>query len=451
MFIFFIVYLIILLAIALYVSRKQSIKGYLLNNRKTSTFLLVLSNVATYIGAGATVFVVSEMAHGNLLSSLGLALGIPLSFVLFGLIAGKIRKSGTDFNTTTIADFFGIKFGRSNRILMSILQIVSIALTIGIQVVAVSWLIAHVLGISYLLAVILLFSISSIYSAIGGLKADIITDAIQFFIIALLFVMLGIFIQTSPNFGTDIMVAFNNISNLINNNMALPFILLVGVMSVNLITQPTNWQLALSAQDESSIKKSCWWAAGITLIIQMMVLFFGLYAFGTLAHLSNHDLAFFQLIQNTMPKWMAGFGFAGLLAISMSSLDSSFIAASAIITGEFRNIKRTGTVRLFTLLFGLFVFALVMAFPSIATLGYFSVAWSLIPLPAVLIGIYNKKTSNKTIFLSMLIPMFMTLIVYPVIGFLSVCFIPLLSGLIIFIGNKCTKTLPAPTEPCVQK
>ena len=156
MFIFFIVYLIILLAIALYVSRKQSIKGYLLNNRKTSTFLLVLSNVATYIGAGATVFVVSEMAHGNLLSSLGLALGIPLSFVLFGLIAGKIRKSGTDFNTTTIADFFGIKFGRSNRILMSILQIVSIALTIGIQVVAVSWLIAHVLGISYLLAVIVI-------------------------------------------------------------------------------------------------------------------------------------------------------------------------------------------------------------------------------------------------------------------------------------------------------
>ena len=439
MFIFFIVYLIILLAVALYVSRKQSIKGYLLNNRKTSTFLLVLSNVATYIGAGATVFVVSEMARGNLLSSLGLALGIPLSFVLFGLIAGKIRKSGTDFNTTTISDFFNIKFGRSNRILMSILQLVSIALTIGIQVVAVSWLIAHVLGISYLLAVILLFSISSIYSAIGGLKADIITDAIQFFIIALLFVILVFFIQMSPNFGTDIIGAFNNMSDLITDKMILPFILLLVVMSVNLITQPTNWQLALSARDEHSIKKSCWWAAGITFIIQMMVLFFGLYAFGTMANLSNHDLAFFQLIQNTMPKWLAGLGFAGLLAISMSSLDSAFIAASAIITGEFRNIKRTGTVRLFTLLFGLFVFTLVMVFPSIATLGYFSVTWGLIPLPAVLIGMYGKKTSGKTIFLSVLIPMIMTLIVYPIIGFLSVCFIPLLSVLIIFIGNRYTK------------
>lgn len=439
MFVFFVCYLIILLAIALYVSRKQSIKGYLLNNRKTSTFLLTLSNVATYIGAGATVFVVSEMARGNFLSCLGLALGIPMSFVLFGLISGKIRKCGTDFNATTISDFFNIKFGRSNRILMSILQLIYIASVIGIQVVGVSWLVAHMLNVSYLLAVVLVFGVSTIYSAIGGLKADLITDAIQFFIIALLFVGLGFFIQISPNFGTDIIAAFSDMFVLFNKSMILPFVLIFLVLSVHLITQPTNWQLALSAQDEHSIKKSCWWSAGITFVIQMMVLFFGVYAFGTMANLSNHDLAFFQLIQNTMPKWLAGLGFTGLLAMSMSTLDSAFIAASAIITGEFRNIKKTGTVRLFTLLFGLFVFTLVMVFPSIATLGYFSVTWGLIPLPAVLIGIYGKKTSGKTIFLSVLIPMIMTLIVYPIIGFLSVCFIPLLSVLIIFIGNRYIK------------
>ena len=40
------------------------------------------------IGAGATVFVVSEMARGQFLSCFGFALGIPLSFILFGLIAG---------------------------------------------------------------------------------------------------------------------------------------------------------------------------------------------------------------------------------------------------------------------------------------------------------------------------------------------------------------------------
>lgn len=429
-------YLLILLAIASYVSKKQSIKGYLLNNRKTSTFLLTLSNVATYIGAGATVFVVSEMARGQFLSCFGFALGIPLSFVLFGLIAGKIRKVGTDFNATTISDFFDIRFGRTNRILMSILQLISIALSIGIQIVAVSWLTAHILGISYLLSVILVFGVSLIYSTIGGLKADIITDAIQFFIIMLLFVGLGFFIPLSENFSQNMMVALNNVPAQINNSFVVSFLCLLVVMAVNLITRPTNWQLALSAQDENSIKKSCWWAAASSLLIQLMILFFGMYAFGTMSNLDNHDLAFFQLIENTMPTWMAGLGFAGLLAISMSTLDSAFIAASAIITGECTKVKKTSTVRIFTLLFGLFVFGLIMLFPSISTLGYFSITWCLIPLPAVLFGIYNKKISPKTIFLSVLIPMIATLIVYPFIGFMSVFLIPLLSLLIITLSGR---------------
>ncbi|MDR0967610.1 MAG: sodium:solute symporter family protein [Rickettsiales bacterium] len=405
-------------------------------NRETSTALLTFSSAATYIGAGCTVFVVSEIARGSLFTGLGLAIGVPLSFILFGLIAPKIRSFGRTFNAVTISDFFEKRFGVANRRLMSILQLVFIALTIGMQVVAVSWLISFVLGSSYLLSEVILFIFSMGYSAIGGIKADILTDTIQFWIMTALFVVLSVFIYISPDFMTNITTAVESISNPLNNDTIGVFLLLLSVMAVGLIAYPTNWQLALSAKNEKSIQRSCWWAAGITFVIQMFVIFFGLYAFSTLSGIENYDLSLFNLIQNTMPKWMAGFGLSAILAISMSSLDSMFVAGSAIISGEFikrRTSKKVWETRGITLLFGGLSFLLALLFPSIATLGYFSITWGLIPVAITLIGMYGIRLSSTAAFCSLLMPMVATLIIYPILGFQSVWIIPLLS-LVIILG-----------------
>jgi len=50
-----------MLFVAWYFSRKGSLEVYYLNQRKTSLWLMTFSNVATIVGAGATVAIVSEV------------------------------------------------------------------------------------------------------------------------------------------------------------------------------------------------------------------------------------------------------------------------------------------------------------------------------------------------------------------------------------------------------
>lgn len=56
-----IVYFVLMLFVAWYFSRKGSLEVYYLNQRKTSLWLMTFSNVATIVGAGATVAIVSEV------------------------------------------------------------------------------------------------------------------------------------------------------------------------------------------------------------------------------------------------------------------------------------------------------------------------------------------------------------------------------------------------------
>lgn len=429
------VYLTVLFVIAIFASRRQTVNGYLLNNRKTSALLVAVSNVANYVGAGATIFIVSEIVQGSIVTGLGFVIGRPLSFILFSIIAPKIRKIGQECNATNISDFFDYRFGSANRQLMSLFQLVFIAMGVSIQVIASSWLISTVLGTSYLTSACLLFAISSLYSVVGGIKADILTDMMQFVFIVFLFIILTIFIVISPDFSYS-MEAIRNINNpFLSDNIGTAIVLLLA-MIVSLIVYPTNWQLTLSSTNEKTAYKACWYSAGLSLIVQSFIIFFGIYALGSLKNIANYNLALFDVINNTMPTYLSGLGLSALLAITMSSLDSLFVAGSSIIFGEFyrkTSNKAIGKVRLITLIFGGLSFALAIGFPSISKMVYFYTAWGLIPIIATLLGIYKVNVSNKAIFLSMSVSMLATIIIYPLAGFASIWIIPILSALTVFI------------------
>jgi len=66
------IYFALMLAVAWYFSRKQSLDAYFINKRKTSLWLMVFSTISTIVGASATISVVSEVYNSGI--SYGLAL-----------------------------------------------------------------------------------------------------------------------------------------------------------------------------------------------------------------------------------------------------------------------------------------------------------------------------------------------------------------------------------------
>jgi Na+/proline symporter len=101
-----IIYLIAMFLIAWIFSRKESLQAYFLNSKKTSLWLMTFSTVATVVGAGATVAIVSEVYNSGI--SYGLAL--PISFVvgmfILAIMAKKMKTIGDEYNAATIVDFF---------------------------------------------------------------------------------------------------------------------------------------------------------------------------------------------------------------------------------------------------------------------------------------------------------------------------------------------------------
>ena len=101
-----VIYLVIMFFVAWYFSRKESVEAYFVNKRKTNVWLMTFSTVATVVGAGATVAIVSEVYNTGI--SYGIAL--PISFIvgmfILGLAAKKIKTIGDEYGARTIVDFF---------------------------------------------------------------------------------------------------------------------------------------------------------------------------------------------------------------------------------------------------------------------------------------------------------------------------------------------------------
>ncbi|MFB6197884.1 MAG: hypothetical protein ABEI52_06405, partial [Halobacteriaceae archaeon] len=183
-------YLLILLIGAWYVSREEELRGYFLTDRQSSILLLTFSNFSSIIGAGATVAIVAEVYRTGI--SFGLAM--PVSFMVgafvLGTLAKRINEVGREYGASNLADFFGIRFDAKNELLVGLVQVVLAMVWIAIQAIAFSSLVTAVTNVRFLTGVAVASIITIMYTAMGGLKIDLVSDAFQFWIICGVFTTL---------------------------------------------------------------------------------------------------------------------------------------------------------------------------------------------------------------------------------------------------------------------
>lgn len=446
-----IIYLAIMFFVAWYFSRKESIESYFVNQRKTNIWLMTFSTVATVVGAGATVAIVSEVYNTGI--SYGIAL--PISFVVgmfvLGVLAKKIKTIGDEYDAHTIVDFFEKRFDQKNRNLTGILQLFLLVIWIGVQAIAITSLASVLTGIDYEIALFLTAGITILYTSMGGLKVDIITDFIQFWIIAIVFIVMAItgyqHIGSLGNLFSQLpaghldMFAFGGVS------------WFVGVLIVSgflYLGNTTHWQRIFSAENEATARKSFFWAIPITAFLGLIVLFLGLISVVLLPAVPK-ETAIFALMDKILPPWLVGAGFAAILAVIMSSIDSLLVGGSTIIHKALfkdKNLeakKELLYARILTGVFGIFGFVLAFIVPNIVTLSLLVSYLALIFVPPIFAALYSKKVSANASFYSILIPSIALFALFPILKENVFVVTVLLGILIITLFDKVFKKKIAET------
>jgi len=435
------IYVVAIFLVAWYFSRNESLSAYLINKRSTGLWTLTFANVATIMGGGAVIPIIAEVYR----TGIGFGIALPVSFItgmiILAIVAKQIKIIGDKYNAHTIADFFGVRFGKKNQKLSSLIQVFMLVIWTSVQAIAIASLASVLIGVNYTLALVIGAVVTIAYTAIGGLKIDIITDFIQFWFITIVFLIMAAI-------GWSHTGGLSNILSQLPEGHLDPFAFagvgwFVGIIVLSgfiYLGSTVHWQRIFSAKNENVARKSFWWSLPFMAGLSLIVLFLGLVSVVTLSDIQA-ETAVFELMTTMLPPVVAGLGFAAVLAVIMSSIDSFLVGGSTILYRAFNknnddDKKELRQVRLVTAVFGTLSFLIAFLVPNIITIGLYATYLAMIFVPPALAGLYSQKVSGNAIFYALLVSTIALVILFPIIGENTFLITTILSVLITFLYDK---------------
>jgi SSS family transporter len=157
-------------------ARSQGLKGYFLGERDIPAWALMISIVATETST-ATFLSVPGVAYGGDFTFLQLAFGYLLGRVVVATVLLPAYFRGT---ILTAYQLLKDRFGGPTRTTASILFLVARSLGDGLRLFLAATVLRHLTGWSTETAIVVVAAITVVYTFLGGMKAVIWTDVIQF-------------------------------------------------------------------------------------------------------------------------------------------------------------------------------------------------------------------------------------------------------------------------------
>ncbi len=321
------------LALGLWIARRvQTEDDFLVAGRRLGPVLATVSIFATWFGAESCVGAagsihaeglgwhsVEPFAYGGCLLLLGL------------LFASRLWRTGV----TTVADLFGQRFGDSTARLAALLMVPTSLLWAGAQVRAF----AHVLTVNadgwfgHEVALFLAAGVVIVYTSAGGLLADVVTDLVQgaALVLGLLALLIGVLWQLG-----GIEAAAGQLAELPPRAPAEPLaaldiaemwaIPLLGSLAAQEIVSRT-----LAARSPELARRAGLLGGGLYLLVGLIPVTLGV--LGPLVVTVDDPEQLLPTLANAHMPQLVNLLFAGALVSAMlSTVDSSLLAASAVLT-----------------------------------------------------------------------------------------------------------------------
>ncbi len=419
-----IVYLLVILVVGYLRGRNEHLLDFTVNRRSTSTMLLTASSLSTVFGVGSLLGVAAESYRTGISYGLSNFFVVILGFIVMIWIGPKIKKFGDSYQAQTLADFFAEKYSISVSTLTSIITIAAFLLSTSVQFIGIASLASVLIGVSWEVALAVAAITTIAYTAFGGLRNDIATDFVQFWVILAMFVVMIPFGFIKAG-GIEIFKTFPASS-------FDPFayggpVFFFGSIILGALVAMTSmdvWQRTYSAQSEKTVKRAYLYSLLISIPMYLLPIIFGLWA----KHLFPDiipEQGLFTLMSTILPVGLLGVGFAGILAAAMSSIDSTIIVGSTSFTNdiyakfihkranEHHLLNRT---RLFAVLFSAVALLIAYFIPNIVKLIVLATFLTLNFIPVIFGGFFLRRANTKAAFWSLIVSTIVLLIGWFTIG-----------------------------------
>ncbi|MCD6091268.1 MAG: sodium:solute symporter family protein [Bacteroidales bacterium] len=421
----FVLYMLSMLAVGFYfLKRNKSQEDYYVGNRELSSIHIGLSVVATDVGGGFSIG----------LGGLGFLIGLSGSWMLFTGIIGawlsaivlipKIYPLAKKHNFLSFPEVLNHHYNGKVALVAGIISLIGYIGFTSSQILAGAKLASATFpSVTIVDAVLLMGIVVIAYTVLGGLKAVIYTDTIQWIILMVGLILIGIplgFIKVGgweaiKTYLPDHFLSLTNISfvQLINW-----FITIVPIWFVGM----TLYQRIYASKDEKTAKKA-WFLAGL---FEWPIMAFMGVSLGLLGRAAfeqgmftefgyapgspiDEEIGLPLLLTHIFPVGLMGLLMSSYFSAIMSTADSCLMAASGNFTTDILRLSKNNTKsikysQLATLVIGILAISLATMMQNVLDLMLYSYAFMVSGLFVPVLGtLFIKNPSSKAALYSMIL------------------------------------------------
>lgn len=321
-----ILYMLILFAMAIASARRiHSMEDYAVSGRNYPAWVIYATLCATFVGGGFTMGNAEKVHVHGIVFVIAMA-GIALREIL---VSYCIAPHMWRFKTAiSVGDIMKDAYGMPIKILTGLFGGLLCAGVIGLQLRAMGYIFEFFFGLDQTLGILIGCGVVIFYVTIGGFKAVVWTDVLQFAILVVALPLASILAVHAAGGPAAIFAAIApDRLDLFVHYSPLAFLSIVAYFLIGEALLPPYLQRLLVGNTKE-VSRAALWAGLTALPLSIVVAAMALSTLALNPSSEPHQVIPF-IISTVLPVGISGFVIAAMLAVIMSSADS-FLNSAAI-------------------------------------------------------------------------------------------------------------------------
>lgn len=322
-----------------YTRGTDSIEEFITARDSIGTPMLVATLLASNMG-GWILFSPAEAgaAFGGISAVAGYALGSAAASLAYVLVGPRIRRLIPRGHTLT--EYAYVRYGPAMYAYVLAISVVFMFVSLSANMTGIVGVLSLFAGVPAWQTAGLIGGFVLLYTAYGGLRASILTDAVQLLVVLpLLGVLFAVTLVTLGGPVTIGRTVAATDPTLLDPGfvpgLLFGIYIVVAIAGAELLNQSW-WQRVYAAEDGRAVRRS-FLVSGLTVVpIVLVAGLFGVAAagYGLLDVSGDASVALFVLVLETLPEWVGLIVVLLAVLLVMSTADTLFNAIASVVTGD---------------------------------------------------------------------------------------------------------------------